>query len=255
MRNLIVRNLITSLIFIFVPVISASAIIALISLFSLIVRGFAALIYIISGLIGLLTCLLLRKLCFSVKPCYYPEDVETKGDANKKDKYWIERIKGGKYIKRRETQAIYIPYFILGLVAIVFIVLFHTVFGVQTLSFEIYATICAALSALTVSLFLYGIFGLRSLNICKKCGAVNAFMYEADLEFNLVSHYRGQEAPYSSGVNAYGIRYRGGGGCRFDSRKVKKYGNRIERRCACCGEKSVYIPKWEMSRIFYNKRS
>ena len=250
MGKLWIKNILLGLIFVLVPIICVTVITALIIIIGVTTEVIAWvisswLIYIISVLITLVICFIQRKFYFAAKSYYYPEEINNVDKTNK-NKFWIERIRNEKFIKRAAAWAIYIPYFVLGLVALVFAILFSKgLYNVErTFYFVIMAPICVALIALTVSLFLYGIFGLRSLRVCKKCGAVNAFIYDEFLDFEATSGFTG--ASYNSTITHHGIGWGGGG---YNTTKISKSGNRISCHCACCEEKSTFTEVTDKSGI------
>lgn len=223
------RNIGLGVVFIVVSVAVATAVIALISL----VFEMAAIVtYIVSVAVALGVGFALKRLCFPAVPFFRAENLEKGG-------YWARRLKEKRFVKKTAFQAIYITSLSLSAVTVVAIVLFHALVGRAVGSGLVYEVVCAALGSLAVALLLLGVFGLKSVPMCKVCGAVGSLVYEGEADFELVSHYKGQEAPLSSATKAFGLTWGGAGG-GWGGGKVKKFGHRVVCRCEKCGEKAVY---------------
>lgn len=248
MSKLIIKNFLTGFVFVGIGAAIASVLLALLGLFAKLLQiPFNAIwSYIWGGVIAAVSCFTIKRFFITQKGYFRAEEI----DDSQKKLFWINNIRSKTFIKKGAVQATYVPSLLLGVAIIVLAcVLYSTLQNAGEASSYIgFTAICAIIGASAVAFVLYGILGIISIDACEKCGAVNAFIYDGDLEFNIISHYRGQETAHSSGVNAYGKVW-GGGGAGFDSRKLKKYGNRIARHCACCGEKSTYTEVRDQSSI------
>ena len=240
MGKLLTKNFLLGLVFVLVTVISTVLISVIFILLMMSTNWTLSiwLFYIVCILVALTVCFIQRKFYFAKKPYYYPEEINNTHKAERKHKFWIERIRSGKFIKRNAAMSIYILYLILGLAALGLVVLGYRL--LQNVDGTFFVVICipisAALCAFDISLLFYGIFGLRSLHVCKKCGAVNAFIYDEYLDFITASGFNGNLS-YNSGVKHHGVS--SGNWIVRNAGRVTKYGDMISRHCACCGEKSV----------------
>lgn len=235
MGKLYIRNFLVGMIFVGISAAISGAIMAFLSwLAQLIALPFSAIpTYIVGGVIGISCCFIFKRSFIEHNGYFLPEEI----DNPKKSMFWINNIKDKKFIKQRAAQATYIPSLVLSLVVIVLAGVLYTTLqnAGEKSSYVGYAVLCAIIGAAALSLLTYGILGIKSIKVCKKCGTVNAFIYDEYMDLNEASGFTGPA--YSFGQKAGGISYWGGG---YDTKKLTKFGSRISRHCACCGEKSVY---------------
>ncbi len=244
MGKLYLRNYLVGMVFVGISTAVAAAITALLSLFaSLLSLPFSTiLIYIVGGVIGLACCFIFKRFFIDKNGYFLQEEI----DDPKKHLFWIKCIKDKKFIKQRAAQAAYIPSFAISAAIIVLAGGFYTALqnAGETSSYIGYAVICAVIGAAALSLLTYGIFGLKSIKVCAKCGTVNAFIYDEYLDFEATSGFTG--ASYNSPVAHHGMSWGGGG---YNTSKISKSGSRVSRFCACCNEKSVYTESPNESKV------
>lgn len=244
MGKMYLKNFLIGMVFVGISAVIAAAIMALLSfLANLLTLPFNAIpTYIVGGVIGIACCFIFKRFFIEQNGYFTPEEI----DNPKKGLFWINRIKNKNFVKKGVVQATYIPFFIISLAIIVFAGVFYSTLqsAGETSSYIGYAVICAVIGAAAVSLLMYGIFGIRSIKVCAKCGTVNAFIYDEYLDLNEASGFSGQS--YNFGGGRGGIRVWAGG---YDNKKFTKFGSRVSRHCACCGEQSVYTEKPEESKV------
>ncbi|MCH5163519.1 MAG: hypothetical protein J1F36_00710 [Clostridiales bacterium] len=245
MSKLFAKNFIIGLTFMLIVAAVGAAVMALLSLLAkLMTMNFNAIgSYIAGGIIGLVCCLIFKRLFIQNNAYFMPQDLE--GNNNK---FWKQCIRKKKFIKRNAAIVAYIPSFIIGVgIIILAILLYPTLQSArEAQSYMGYSVLCGAIGATAVSWILYGIMGIKSLHVCKKCGSVNAFIYDEYLDFESTSGLTGGGMSYSYGAATGGVKYYGGG---YNTTKIAKSGNRISRHCACCEEKSTFTEVAEKSGI------
>ena len=245
MVKLWTKNFVVGLIFMAISAAIGAAFMALLSLIAkLMTLNFSAIgAYIAGGVIGLLCCLIFKRLLIQNNAYFMPQDL----DVSVK-KFWKERIREEKFVKKSSAIASYIPCFVVGAVIIILAALLYMALqnAGEVQNYLGYSVLCGIIGATAVSWIVYGIIGIKSLHVCKKCGAVNAFIYDEYLDFESTSGYTGGGMSYSYGRSTGGLRYWGGG---YNTSKISKSGNRISRHCACCEEKSTFTEVAEKSGI------
>lgn len=158
--------------------------------------------------------------------------------SSDKKGFWLNAVRQKVFIKKKYAILSYVPAFILSASALVAtIILYPLLSGTEVsvvIEFFWRTASGSALSSMTVSLFLYAIFGIKSLVVCKKCGTVNAFIYDNEDGFSSTDAVVGSS--YNSPIGHHGMSWGGGG---YNAFKVDSFDNRISCHCACCGEIAV----------------
>ncbi len=235
MGKLYLRNFLVGMIFVGISAAFSAAIIALFSLFSQAVNiPFSAIpAYIVGGVIGVVCCFIFKRLLIEKNGYFLREEID---DPQKKS-FWIQCIRNKKFIGKRAARATYIPSFVISAAIIVLAgVLYPTLQNAGEMSSYVgYSIICAVIGAAAFSLIMYGIFGLMSIKVCDKCGAVNAFIYDEYLGFDETSVFTGES--YNSAISHHGMGWGGGG---YNTSKISTSESTVSRHCACCNEKSSF---------------
>ena len=248
MGKLYLKNFATGLIFVCVSAIIAAIVSALLGLLAeLLTLPFNAIAsYIMGGVIGVICALSFKRFFIRQNGYFMPEDIAKRKDSVKNN-FWINNIKDKKFIKKGAAQATYIPSFVLSLAIIILAGVFYSALqnAGEASSYIGYTVICAIIGASALSILAYGILGIRSLNVCKKCGSVNAFVYDEYLDFEMASGFKG--AVSSKGGVHHGLTW--GGWMPSHVTKLSRYGDVVSRHCACCGEKSTCVTQWDNSKV------
>lgn len=243
MWKIYLKNFSIGLIFAGISAAIASVIIVLWSLLAklLEIQFSAIVMYIVGGIVGVSCCFIFKRFFIEENGYFIQEEL----DSPKKNRFWVEKIKSGKFVKRLAAQLSYVPSFVLSAAVIVLAGVFYSALqSAGEVNYMGYTILCACMGAVAVSLITYGILGIVSIKACKKCGAANAFIYDEYLDLNEASGFTGPS--YNVGGKSGGLNYWGGG---YDRKKLTKFGSRVSRHCACCGEKSVYTESPENSKV------
>lgn len=258
MNKLFVRNSLIGIIFLGISLaITAVFAAAIGALLKLTIKSFDPILYLlIGGFLGLAYSLLLRKL-FYRKNFFLPNEIDEQTQMrgferiNRKiRRFWIKRIKNKEFIKKRFVQLTYLPFIVLCIVAAVLAGVFYS--KLSTLAEQYYiisSLICALIGSTAISSLMYAVLGLLSVSVCKKCGSVNAFVYDEYLDFEMASGFKGEVS--GGGANHHGMSW--GGWLPMHTCKIEKYGDVISRHCECCGEKSTYTTQWQDPKIIQSK--
>lgn len=265
MGKLYIRNILVGMIFMGISVAIATAVIALLSLASASLSVIFC--YILSGIIGLACGIFLEKFFISKYNYFNHKEVD---DTSTQKSIWIQRIKEKNYVKRWGAYLTYLPIFIVSVVIIVFAILIYPTLSNSIVNNKWYSVICAVIGASAISILVYGILGITSFKVCKKCGTVNAFIYDETIDYEAMADMETKtEAPSGNwrafvkqSTRSYGSKNNGNAkrsmadildGKTHSERKVERFTDKIARHCDCCGEKSVIVEeavingKWNKS--------
>ena len=199
--------------------------------------------YFLGGVIVIMTFFIFKKF-FTQKGYFLQKDIDDPKQNSSKN-IWIKNIKNGKFVKRWAAYATYIPCLImcLGLIVLAFYLYPILQNGGTTQSYVFYAVISGIIGASISSLLIFIVFSIKSTQVCKKCGAVNAFIYDEYLDFN--KSISGGSLSYTCYSNPYGMT----GIEPVNTPKTSKYRETVSRHCAYCGEKSTYTETYYESNI------
>lgn len=140
---------------------------------------------------------------------------------------WNRLINLGKYVSRRAAIAMYLMYFVICAALIVTAIVIDPI--IVKLNYFAYAAICASLSGCMVGSIYFGYKGLKSMRVCKKCGAVNALVLDESLEYVTAVGYEKYNLPGLLPSRSYTLYIR----------KGTKSTSRVACHCARCGSNAV----------------
>lgn len=254
MIKLYLKNFIVGMLCAGISSIIATALFALICLGELSFNAIS--IYILGGIIGLVCSIILQKFLILKYNYFHNNKI---ADSSVQKPIWIQHIREKIYVKRWNAYLTYLPTFISSVAIIIIGILTYTkLFNLLTNN-KWYSMTCALIGASAISLLIYSILGIKSFEVCKRCGAVNAFIYDETIDCetmsitetksdtptgNLRSFVKQNIRSYSGKSNDSIVKSGfAGDNPSYSERKVERFNNKVARHCACCGEKTLISEK------------
>ena len=246
--KLFFRQFGSGIIFSAISTLGATLVLSLVSLITNLFLPFSAIsVYILGTISSFIICLIIKKFFFKGNQYFLTNEL----NDNKKNSIWIEAIAKKKFIKRKTAILSYIPSIILGIFFIVAIVFLDPILSQNVddlLSYFWHTAVGSLLSGMPMALIMFTFFGIRTLSVCNKCGAVNAFIYDEELDFTSSSAFSGTS--YNAPIAHHGMSWGGGG---YDTKRIESFSNQIVCHCACCKEKTVLSELPENSKVIFDK--
>ena len=227
---------------------SATLILSLLSLLTYLFLPFNAIVVYVLGIImSFIISFFIRRFFFKGNKYFLIDEINN----DKKNNIWIKAISEKKYLKKKTVVLSYIPLIVLGILFIVAIVFLNPILSQNVddlFSYFWHTALGSLLSGMPMALIMFIFFEIKTLSVCNKCDAVNAFIYDEELDFTSSSAFTGNS--YNAPIAHHGMSWGGGG---YDTKKLESFSNQIVCHCACCEEKTVLSELPEDSKVVTDK--
>lgn len=249
MAKIYFSNLLNGILLMLMSAAIGSGVIALLNLF---VPSLGLItLYVIGCIIGLCCGVLLDKF-FIRKYRYFSQNELTSSKI-----FWINRINAKKFVKRGEAYLSFLPNFLLFVGSIVLAILVYTDLSIALNGDKWYAIVGVIIGTSITSSITYCILGVISFRVCKKCSAVNGFIYDETADCETISDMETKTDIPSGSLRTFvkqNVRSYGGSSDNYkdsfigyesahSERTVDTSTEKVICHCACCGEKLILNEK------------